>query len=109
MAQPHLRRNHSELHLIERIIREAEEEKLLATWNKKESIMTRNLLEISEKTIYSRKNIDWKTESTSLYLIKINGNDITVEEDPIEEMEYEEAASENIRNEAVTIDRLKTL
>ncbi|UMM30683.1 hypothetical protein L5515_012459 [Caenorhabditis briggsae] len=56
MPQPYLRNNLSTngLHLIERNIVEAEEKKRLATLNQKESIVMRNWLEISKKTICSR-------------------------------------------------------
>ncbi|UMM30631.1 hypothetical protein L5515_012429 [Caenorhabditis briggsae] len=42
-------------------------------------------------------------------LIKINAKVTNKEKEPVEEMEFEEAASENIRNEAVTMDKRQTL
>ncbi|CAS01183.1 Protein CBG26744 [Caenorhabditis briggsae] len=42
-------------------------------------------------------------------LIKINTKVTNKKKEPVEEMEFEEAASENIRNEAVTMDKRQTL
>ncbi|CAO4384881.1 unnamed protein product [Caenorhabditis nigoni] len=49
------------------------------------------------------QNSDWKTKSTSLYLLKIKGNASTVEEKLDEEMEYDEETNENIKNDTVDV------
>ncbi|CAP22084.2 Protein CBG00541 [Caenorhabditis briggsae] len=44
------------------------------------------------------ENTGWKTESTKLYLITIEGKVTLKEKEPVEEMEFEETPSENIRD-----------
>ncbi|CAP32703.2 Protein CBG14032 [Caenorhabditis briggsae] len=51
-----------------------------------------------------KKNTDWKTKSTVLYLITINRKVLEKENEPVEKMEYEEAASGNVQNNTVPMD-----
>ncbi|UMM40835.1 hypothetical protein L5515_017345 [Caenorhabditis briggsae] len=51
-----------------------------------------------------KKNTDWKTKSTELYLITINRKVSEEENEPVEKMEYEEAASGNVQNNTVPMD-----
>ncbi|CAO4384808.1 unnamed protein product [Caenorhabditis nigoni] len=50
------------------------------------------------------ENTDWKTESTKLYLITIEGKVRSKEQEPVQEMEFQETTSEDIQNDAVTMD-----